>query len=338
MKDSFETDNFFDYAITEEKLIKRIRKNQKLEDCESIKIKVDTTKLTLDHLGELMPSLKHLYLSNSNIVNIRDCGTNLQQLETLFVDNCNMIDISGISVIFPNLIHLNVDNNNLSDIGDVSDLFRLETFSCQNNPINDDDMFFFTPLASLTDLNLLNCMVDHAKVKDIFENLHSYNGNTLNKPGAFNPSTRSPVVSPKNPKQFLMNLAENDDDSTFNPPAPEIPPLPNTPIFHRRRAQSQTLIRSSSRLDDSDSDNDESDPLPPSPSIESRPRPFSNPATPGSSLRRRTPSIVTPKIVNSPHISTPLYQRKLFDDSRPCTPREAVDRARKDRMKTNDFI
>ncbi|KAG7378579.1 Leucine-rich repeat-containing protein 56 [Phytophthora pseudosyringae] len=147
-----ELDNPFD-DITEEKL-KKLTGSQDLERVTSLQISVDSTKQSVEVIGELLPSLQQLRLQQSSLSSFRDLGTSLRPLRILWAMHCHISDLDGIGALL-NLQELYLQHNNVSDISPLTMHEELRVVDLEGNRVADIgqvEQLAFCP--QLTSLNL----------------------------------------------------------------------------------------------------------------------------------------------------------------------------------------
>ncbi|KAJ8556846.1 hypothetical protein ON010_g9119 [Phytophthora cinnamomi] len=112
-------DNPFD-DITEEKLVRcQVLQGVDLERVTSLQISVDSSKQSVETIGELLPSLQQLRLQQSTLSSFRDLGTSLRSLRILWAMHCQISDLDGIGALL-NLQELYLQHNNVSDISPLT--------------------------------------------------------------------------------------------------------------------------------------------------------------------------------------------------------------------------
>ncbi|KAF1792200.1 Leucine-rich repeat domain, L domain-like [Phytophthora cactorum] len=115
--ETLQLDNPFD-DITEDKL-RKLTGSQDLERVTSLQISIDSTKQSVEVIGELLPSLQQLRLQQSNLSSFRDLGTSLRSLGSLWAMHCQISDLDGIGALL-NLQELYLQHNNVSDISPLT--------------------------------------------------------------------------------------------------------------------------------------------------------------------------------------------------------------------------
>lgn len=122
-----------------------------LEEVEFLEMQVDAVSGSqrVECLGEHMPNLTEMRLSQSAVCTIRDLGTNYQHLRVLFLCRSSLQDLGGITAM-PVLEELFVSFN---DVRDLSPLFThdtLQVLDVEGNLIED-----FEEIASLQGVSSL---------------------------------------------------------------------------------------------------------------------------------------------------------------------------------------
>ncbi|KAG7381765.1 Leucine-rich repeat-containing protein 56 [Phytophthora boehmeriae] len=143
-------DNPFD-DITEEKL-KKMSGSQDLGRVTTLQISVDSSKQSVEVIGELLPSLQQLRLQQSSLSSFRDLGTSLRSLRVLWAMHCNIADLDGIGAL-TNLQELYLQHNNVSDISPLTMHEELRIIDLEGNNITDigqiEQLAFCPQLVSL---------------------------------------------------------------------------------------------------------------------------------------------------------------------------------------------
>ncbi|KAG6618754.1 Protein phosphatase 1, regulatory subunit [Phytophthora cinnamomi] len=127
-------DNPFD-DITEEKL-RQLTGSQDLERVTSLQISVDSSKQSVETIGELLPSLQQLRLQQSTLSSFRDLGTSLRSLRILWAMHCQISDLDGIGALL-NLQELYLQHNNVSDISPLTMHDELRVVDLEGNRVAD---------------------------------------------------------------------------------------------------------------------------------------------------------------------------------------------------------
>ncbi|KAH7479760.1 Leucine-rich repeat-containing protein 56 [Phytophthora ramorum] len=145
-------DNPFD-DITEEKL-KQLTGSQDLARVASLQISIDSTKQSVEVIGELLPTLRQLRLQQSTLSSFRDLGTSLGSLRVLWAMHSQISDLDGIGALM-NLQELYLQHNNVSDITPLALHEELRVIDLEGNRVADIgqlEQLAFCP--QLTSLNL----------------------------------------------------------------------------------------------------------------------------------------------------------------------------------------
>eukprot|EP00056_Hartaetosiga_gracilis_P021560 m.24857 g.24857 ORF g.24857 m.24857 type:complete len:571 (-) comp9142_c0_seq1:19-1731(-) len=139
--------------VTEERLVEASGEED-LEKVEYIELQADTSKNSLGRIGQLLPNLKELRLSGSNISTIRDLGTSLRNVTVLWLAKCNLSDLNGISMM-PSLQELYLAFNHISMCAPLSICENLQIIDLEGNNISDiSQVEFLGLLPSLSSLTL----------------------------------------------------------------------------------------------------------------------------------------------------------------------------------------
>ncbi|KAG3069676.1 hypothetical protein PI124_g21472 [Phytophthora idaei] len=159
--ETLQLDNPFD-DITEDKL-RKLTGSQDLERVTSLQISIDSTKQSVEVIGELLPSLQQLRLQQSNLSSFRDLGTSLRSLGSLWAVHCQISDLDGIGALL-NLQELYLQHNNVSDISPLTMHEELRVIDLEGNQVTDIgqiEQLAFCP--QLTSLNLTGNPVENVK-------------------------------------------------------------------------------------------------------------------------------------------------------------------------------
>lgn len=114
MEFAAEIDELAADTLTEAKLY-RIAGTRNLETVSSLELVVDTSRQTVEDLGNMVPCLRSLTLDGSAISSIRDLGTALKQLHTLSLNGSGLEELDGMSAL-PELRELHLRDNRLSEL------------------------------------------------------------------------------------------------------------------------------------------------------------------------------------------------------------------------------
>ncbi|RLN88573.1 hypothetical protein BBJ28_00001188 [Nothophytophthora sp. Chile5] len=133
--EALQEDNPFD-DISEEKL-QQLTGSHDLERVTSLQLSVDSTKQSVEVIGELLPALQQLRLQQSTLCSFRDLGTSLGSLRILWAMNCGIADLDGIGALV-SLQELHLQHNRVSDISPLTmhDELRVVAFCPQLTALN----------------------------------------------------------------------------------------------------------------------------------------------------------------------------------------------------------
>lgn len=84
-----------------------------------LQISVDSGKQSVEAIGELLPSLQQLKLTNSTLHSFRDLGTSLHSLQILWVVRSGISDLDGIGAL-TGLQELYLQYNDISDLSPLT--------------------------------------------------------------------------------------------------------------------------------------------------------------------------------------------------------------------------
>ncbi|RLN74739.1 hypothetical protein BBJ28_00017331 [Nothophytophthora sp. Chile5] len=133
--EALQEENPFD-DISEEKL-QQLTGSHDLGRVTSLQLSVDSTKQSVEVIGELLPALQQLRLQQSTLCSFRDLGTSLGSLRILWAVNCGITDLDGIGALV-NLQELYLQHNRVSDISPLTmhDELRVVAFCPQLTALN----------------------------------------------------------------------------------------------------------------------------------------------------------------------------------------------------------
>ncbi|KAJ0407466.1 hypothetical protein P43SY_005007 [Pythium insidiosum] len=154
-------DNPFD-DLTDEKL-RQLSGRQDLARVTTIELSVDSSRQSVEVVGELLPALHHLRLAGSSLGSFRDLGTSLQALQVLHVPHCGLRDLDGISALTA-LRELYAPHNEISDISPLTMHEELSVVDLESNCIVDvgqiEQLAFCPQLSSLSLVANPVCAID----------------------------------------------------------------------------------------------------------------------------------------------------------------------------------
>lgn len=107
-----------------------------LEEVTELDIEVDTTDQSLAALGDKLPNLVRLRLSNSVLSSVRDLGTSLRGLRVLWLARCGITDLDGIGAL-QSLQELYLAFNDISDLSPLAIHEQLEVLDLDSNLVSD---------------------------------------------------------------------------------------------------------------------------------------------------------------------------------------------------------
>lgn len=141
-----------DETLTPDKL-RELLKCEDLKRVRSARLKLCSKTQSLDTLGELLPNLRELKLSGSQVASFRDLGQSARSLEVLWLSDCGLKDLDGVD----NMVSLKELYASFNEIEDVSPLYMhpsLEVLDLDNNKITSTGDIDF--IASLKNLRVLS--------------------------------------------------------------------------------------------------------------------------------------------------------------------------------------
>eukprot|EP00930_Biecheleria_cincta_P034081 TRINITY_DN23587_c0_g1_i1.p1 TRINITY_DN23587_c0_g1~~TRINITY_DN23587_c0_g1_i1.p1 ORF type:complete len:591 (-),score=101.49 TRINITY_DN23587_c0_g1_i1:319-2091(-) len=127
-----------------------------LEGVEFLDLKVDAVGAgqRVECLGEMLPNLRQLRLSQSHICTVRDLGTSLQNLRVLWLCRCSLQELSGICVL-PVLEELYVSFNDITDLSPLVTHDTLQVLDLEGNLVEDfAEVRSLEGVTTLRELNL----------------------------------------------------------------------------------------------------------------------------------------------------------------------------------------
>lgn len=136
-----------------------------LPGVEFLDLKVDAVGAgqRVECLGEMLPGLRQLRLSQSHICTVRDLGTSLQNLRVLWLCRCCLQELSGISVM-PILEELYVSFNDITDLSPLVTHDTLQVLDLEGNLV--EDFAEVQSLGGVTTLRELNLSMNPVGKKE----------------------------------------------------------------------------------------------------------------------------------------------------------------------------
>ncbi|CAE7487958.1 LRRC56 [Symbiodinium sp. CCMP2456] len=127
-----------------------------LEQVTYLEIQVDSATQSLELLGEHLPKLRQLKLTDpSSVLSLRDLGSGLKHLEVLWMSRCGLQDLGGASALLPSLRELYLSFNDVVDATPLSGCEQLEVLDLEGNAIVDEeDIRALGSCSHLRELNL----------------------------------------------------------------------------------------------------------------------------------------------------------------------------------------
>lgn len=116
--------------------LKDLTQSADLEDVDYLEMCIDGNKLRIDNLGELLPNLKCLRLSNGISPQIRDIGSGFGKLEILWMSRCCLHSLEGLEEI-KGIREIYFSFNDISDISPLGNLTKLEILDLEGNKIHE---------------------------------------------------------------------------------------------------------------------------------------------------------------------------------------------------------
>lgn len=132
--------------------LRELTGTEDLSTVESLSLIIDMSTHSLDQLSMLLPNLKVLNASHSELT-ILDISSAFPNLCELIVDECELSDLTGIFML-PSLRKFRARSNCIQDLSPFLECFTLEVIDLCNNAISD-----ITALYSLTHLPLVKLLI-----------------------------------------------------------------------------------------------------------------------------------------------------------------------------------
>eukprot|EP00439_Symbiodinium_sp_Y106_P011826 s4055_g1.t2 len=143
-----------DTSELSEDFLRRLCQGADLEDVEALEIRVDSTRQSLELLGQCFPNLKRLRLSESSILCVRELGSRLAKLQVLWLGRCGLQDLDGLTLL-EGLRELYLPFNDVVDVALPKWLDHLQVLDLEGNAVEDpDDLAELTKCYALRDLTI----------------------------------------------------------------------------------------------------------------------------------------------------------------------------------------
>ena len=156
------TDLFGDSGALTALTLRRVTGCNDLSVVTYAELKVDTCERSVAALGELLPALRELRLSDSSVATLRDLGTTLRNLRVLWLCRSGVRDLEGASAL-PYLEELYLSFNDVSDLTQLALHEHLKLLDLDGNQI--DDVAQIEQLGTCEKLAILN--VDSNPISDV---------------------------------------------------------------------------------------------------------------------------------------------------------------------------
>ena len=186
-----------------------------------IEITVDTTNLTLQAFGDVLPQLIELKLSGSVIRSLRDIGTSFKSLKILWISRSGLRDLAGLLAL-QGLEELYASYNFVTDLSDIGYVEKLHTLDLEANNVSDlRQLSYVSPgLKSLTltgnpvasDPKYLSSLLLYGKGLETIDDVNTMivkagvtinSGYSLNSPELRNAKERKFAASQEDDSQLL---------------------------------------------------------------------------------------------------------------------------------------
>ncbi|CAE6953630.1 Lrrc56 [Symbiodinium sp. CCMP2592] len=143
-----------DASELSEDFLRRLCQGADLEDVEALEIRVDSTRQSLQLLGQCFPNLKRLRLSESSILCVRELGSHLAKLQVLWLGRCGLQDLDGLTLL-EGLRELYLPFNDVVDVALPKWLDHLQVLDLEGNAVEDpDDLAELAKCYALRDLTI----------------------------------------------------------------------------------------------------------------------------------------------------------------------------------------
>lgn len=106
-----------------------------LTEVEQLDFKADGAVHRIETLGQYLPNLRRLRLSNSSISCMRDLGTALINVEVLWMSQCGLRDLDGVTVL-SSLTELYIPFNEVADVSQLKWLDDLAVLDLEGNAVS----------------------------------------------------------------------------------------------------------------------------------------------------------------------------------------------------------
>jgi len=106
-----------------------------LHAVEQLDFRADAAVHRIETLGQYLPNLRRLRLSNSSISCMRDLGTALTNVEVLWMSQCGLEDLDGVTVL-SSLKELYIPFNDVTDVSQLKWLDDLAVLDLEGNAIS----------------------------------------------------------------------------------------------------------------------------------------------------------------------------------------------------------
>ena len=198
--------NMIDYIISKSTNTPINKVNELLK----VNLKTNADFNLLNQIGERLPVLKELKLTNSILQSIEDLGTNFKNLVILNIDNCGIKDISGICVMM-NLREFSAKNNKISDLFELDSLPEMQYLMLESNQISDlENITFLSGMEKLEYLNLVQNPI--SSLNNYKKKIEEYLPNLKNLDTEYkqNIVINNPLLS------SVFGKSQNSDDNSQN--------------------------------------------------------------------------------------------------------------------------
>lgn len=141
----------------ETEFLKQATGLENLAEATAVQMTLDTKANSVAFLGDRMPLLAELRLSNSVIGSLRDLGAALRHLAVLWVGRCELTSLEGLTGM-PALRELYAPFNDVADLEPLQGLDGLEVLDLEANAVADPEMLYYLAGPPLARFSPFSCL------------------------------------------------------------------------------------------------------------------------------------------------------------------------------------
>mmetsp|Transcript_111288 Transcript_111288/g.278619 ORF Transcript_111288/g.278619 Transcript_111288/m.278619 type:complete len:243 (-) Transcript_111288:574-1302(-) len=148
-------EEFVDEGFSEE-FFQQYTGSDDLQEVENLEMQVDAVNgcQRCEMIGELLPNLQQLRLSQSRICTIRDLGTSLSNVKVLWLCRSSLQDLGGVTTM-PALEELYISFNDVRDLSPLWMHETLQVLDLEGNLVDDfEEIRVLQAVQSLRELSL----------------------------------------------------------------------------------------------------------------------------------------------------------------------------------------